>query len=400
VCVLDFSMVVSGPLCGRMLSDLGADVIKVEPPTQDHLRFVVPQVGDDGISVYYTWANAGKRAIAVDIGTPEGCDILRRLALTSDVVLENFRPDVLKRYGLDAETMRAAEPRLVYCSINGWGGSNSWSPRRAYAAMVQAEVGRVALDARLRDKPAELSPHVDADITAGLIAASGILAALYRRERTGVGDHVDVSMAEGLLYTDEWTTSELIGYDGPRVPDTWLYPVVETADGTQAIFAGNPHNRFVEIAAALSDDPIPPAGSYDEAVRIVRDLARRIPDFATLEARLEPFSFFVGEVRTVAETADTPWAREREVFTEVEPGHRVTAKPYRSSSTSIAVRGRAPRFAEHTREVLRERLGCDADALDALEAAGAIMSRDSLPADSTPRDLVEWRATRRAARGS
>jgi CoA:oxalate CoA-transferase len=395
--VLDLSMVVSGPLCARILSDLGADVIKVEPPTQDHLRFVVPQIGDDGVAVYYTWVNAGKRAITVDIRTPEGCEILRQLALSSDVVLENFRPGVLERYGLDAETLRAAEPRLVYCSINGWGASNSWSQRRAYAAMVQAEVGRVELDARLRDKPAELSPHVEGDTTAGLLAVSGLLAALYRRERTGVGDHIDVSMAEALLYTDEWTGCELIGYEGPRIPDTWLYPVVETADGTQAVFAGNPHKRFVEIAAALSDEPIEPTDNYEDSVRIVRELASRIPDFATLEARLEVFSFFVGEVRSVTELADSAWARERDVFREVEPGHHVTVKPFHSDNSAIAVRGRAPRFAEHTREVLAERLDLDDAELDALEERGAILSREKLQGDGLPHDLTEWRARRRAA---
>src|SRR5205823_35673 len=109
--------------------DLGADVIKVEPPTQDHVRFIVPYVGDDGVSVYYTWANAGKRAIAVDIREPEGRDVIRQLALGSDVVLENFRPGVLAKYGLDAATLRAADPRLVYCSVSGWGSANSWSNR-------------------------------------------------------------------------------------------------------------------------------------------------------------------------------------------------------------------------------------------------------------------------------
>ena len=394
--VLDLSMVVSGPICSRMLADLGADVIKVEPPTQDILRFTLPHVGDDDVSVYFTWANAGKRAITVDIRTPEGQDIVRRLAMTSDVVLENFRPGLLAKYGLDADTLRAAQPRLVYCSVNGWGSENSWSERRAYAAMVQAEVGRVELDARLRGKPPELSTHVDGDITPGLLAVSGIVAALFRRERTGQGDHLDVSMAEALLYTDEWTTSELIGYRGRRIPDTWLYPVVETADGRQAAFMGSPHGRLIEIAAALSDETVEPTDSYDDAVQILRDLVRRLPDFPTLEARLEPFGFLVGEIRTVSEIAGTPWAEEREVFTEVEPQHHVSTKPFRSSSSTVAVQGRAPRFGEHTREILTERLGLDAPALDALEAAGVITSREKVGDDALPHTMKDYLAGRRA----
>ena len=392
--VLDLSMVVSGPVCSRVLSDLGADVIKVEPPGQDILRFCVPHVGVDGVGVYFTWANAGKRAITVDVRNPEGADIVRRLALSSDVVLENFRPGMLARYGLDADSLRAAKPELVYCSVNGWGEGNSWSQRRAYAAMVQAEVGRVELDARLRNQPAELYTHVDGDITPGLMAVSAILAALFQRERTGVGDHVDVSMAEVLLYTDEWTTSEMIGYDGPRSPDTWLYPVVETADGRQAVFMGSPQGRLIEIAAALTDDPIQPTDSYDEAVRILRDLVHRIPDFPTLEARLEGANF-VGEIRTVAEIAASPWAHERDVFREVEPGHHVPVKPFHSAASTIAVQGRAPRFAEHTRQVLTERLGLDTDTLDTLEASGAIISREKLPPEQLlPKDMTHYSANR------
>ena len=133
------------------------------------------------------------------------------------MLLDNFRPDVLAKFGLDAETL-LVQPPLIYCSINGWGLDNSWSQRRAYAAMVQAEVGRVELDARLRNAPPEQSPHVDGDITPGLLAVSGILAALYQREHTGRGQHLDVSMAEALVYTDEWTSTELAGYDGTGSP--------------------------------------------------------------------------------------------------------------------------------------------------------------------------------------
>src|SRR4051794_16785293 len=130
--VLDLSQVVSGPICGRVLADLGADVVKVEPPGGDIIRMLRPRVGDEPVSVYFTWANAGKRSVCVDLRKPEGEDLVRRLALTSDVVLDNFRPGVLAKFGLDADTLLAAQPRLVYCSVNGYGLANSWSQRRAY----------------------------------------------------------------------------------------------------------------------------------------------------------------------------------------------------------------------------------------------------------------------------
>jgi len=379
ITVLDLSQVVSGPICGRLLADLGATVIKVEPAEGDVIRNLQPRVGDDPVSVYFTWANAGKRSVVVDIHAPDGADLVRRLADTCDVLLENFRPGVLDKFGLGPDTLLGLQPRLIYCSITGWGIANSWSQRRAYAAMVQAEVGRVELDARLRGGPLEQSPHVDGDITPGLLAVSAILGALLQRERSGRGQHLDVSMAEGLVYTDEWTSTELAGYDGPRIPDTWNYPVFTLGDGTAAAFMGDPHRRLPEIAAALTDDPVPHTESRSEALRILGDLVARVPDFAELEARLETFGFLVAEVRSVAQLAETPWAEQRGVFTEVEAGARVTTAPFRSDRSSIGVRGPAPRLGQHTREVLQERAALDDDALDLLEARGVIGTRSTGP---------------------
>jgi crotonobetainyl-CoA:carnitine CoA-transferase CaiB-like acyl-CoA transferase len=379
VTVVDFSQVVSGPICGRLLADLGAEVVKVEPFEGDIIRHLEPKVGDFRTSVYFTWANAGKRSVAVDLRDGRGADLIRRLALASDVVLENFRPGVLAKFGLDASSLLAENPGLVYCSINGWGTDNSWSNRRAYAAMVQAEMGRVELDARLRGAPPEQSPHVDGDITPGLLAVSGIVAALFRRERTGSGEHLDVSMAEALLYTDEWTTTELAGYDGPRVPDTWRYPVFAVADGTGVAFMGDPHPRFVEIAAAHTDAPIAPTVTRDESLAVISDLVAKYPDFPTLEAQLDRFGFLVAEVRTVRDVARTPWAAERRVFDEVEPGASVPARPFNVRNATVGVQGRAPHLGEHTRVVLGARLGLDDGALDALEADGVIVPESQTP---------------------
>jgi crotonobetainyl-CoA:carnitine CoA-transferase CaiB-like acyl-CoA transferase len=372
ISVLDLSQVVSGPICGRMLADLGADVVKLEPPGGDVIRFLHPKVGDDPVSVYFTWVNAGKRSVSLDLKSERGVALARELALSSDVVLENFRPGALEQFGLDHASLLGEKPSLIYCSINGWGGDNSWSQRRAYAAMVQAEVGRVELDARLRNAPPEQSPHVDGDITPGLLAVTAIVSALFHRERTGEGQHLDVSMAEALVYTDEWTSTDLAGYTGPRIPDTWNYPIFRVADGTDVAFMGDPTGRLVEIAAAISDDPVEPTHDREQAWAILRELVARVPDFPTLEARFELFGFLVSEVRTVQQLAETPWAEERGVFVEVEPGARVAGAPFHSDRVTVGVRGPAPRFAKDTRAVLAERLGLTDDELAALEADGVI----------------------------
>jgi crotonobetainyl-CoA:carnitine CoA-transferase CaiB-like acyl-CoA transferase len=131
ITVLDLSQVVSGPICGRMLADLGADVVKLEPPGGDIIRFLQPKVGADPVSVYFTWVNAGKRSVSLDLKTERGAALARELALASDVVLENFRPGSLEQYGLDHASLLAEKPSLVYCSINGWGGATAGSHRRA-----------------------------------------------------------------------------------------------------------------------------------------------------------------------------------------------------------------------------------------------------------------------------
>jgi crotonobetainyl-CoA:carnitine CoA-transferase CaiB-like acyl-CoA transferase len=370
--VLDLSQIVSGPICGRMLADLGAEVVKVEPLEGDYIRRLPPQFGDHRMSAYFSWVNAGKQSIAVDLRDERVAAMVRELAIGSDVVLENFRPGVMDKFAMGSAALRAANPRLVYCSITGWGTDNSWSQRRAYAAMVQAEAGRVELDARLRDAPPEQSTHVDGDIQPGLLAVSAICAALYQRERTGLGQHLDVAMAEALLYTDEWTSTELTGYSGPRIPDTWKYPVFTLADGTMVAFMGDPHPRLPEIAAALTDAAIGYTDSRDEALATLAGLIAQVPDFPTIEARMDTFGFLVAEVRSIADVADTPWAVEREVFREVEPGVRVTATPFRSSAGAIGVQGPAPRLGEHTRAVLAAHAGASDATLDELEQAGLI----------------------------
>jgi CoA:oxalate CoA-transferase len=368
--VLDLSQVLAGPVCGRILADLGADVIKIEAPHGDRTREVLPHV--NGQSLYYTHANAGKRGVGVDLRTEAGAALVARLAEQADVFIENFRPGVLARRGLGADGLLARNPRLVYCSISGWGQDGPWANRQAYAPLIHAEAGRIELAARLRDEPPRQELHNHGDINAAMCATHAVLAALFQVERTGHGQHLDVSLAEALVYTDEWSSTDVYGYGRERFFDIWTHPVFTLADGTDVALVGNPVRVWDQWLAALGDEPRPCPADHDAALTTLRTLVGRVPDFATLETMLDAYPMLVAEVRSVADLAVTPWAEARGLFVEVEPGTRVVAAPFRSREADVGVRGPAPRAGEHTRVVLTELLGLDEAALDALEADGAI----------------------------
>jgi CoA:oxalate CoA-transferase len=368
--VLDLSQVIAGPLCGRMLADLGADVLKIESPDGDRTREVLPLV--NGQSLYYTHANAGKRGVGIDLRTDDGAALVARLAERADVFIENFRPGVLARRGLGAEDLRARNPRLVYCSISGWGQDGPWANRKAYAPLIHAEAGRIELAARLRDAPPQQEIHVHGDINAAMSAASAVLAALFQAERTGCGQHLDVSLAEALVYTDEWSSTDVYGYGRERFFDIWTHPVFTLADGSDVAMVGNPVRMWDHWLAALGAPPRPCPIDEREALEVLRALVAEVADYPTLEAKLDAFPMFVSVVRSVAELAATPWAEHRGAFVELEPDTRVVAAPFRSREADVGVRGPAPRHGEHTREVLTELLDLDDATLDDLTKRGAI----------------------------
>ena len=380
--VLDLSRVVSGPLCGRLLADLGADVVKIEPPIGDVTRTVVPFVS--GMSPYFAQMNAGKRNVSIDLKAPGAADVVARLADRADVLVENFRPGVLARLGLGADDVRARNPRLVYCSVSGWGQRGPWRDRRAYAPLVHAQAGTIELAARMRGRAPEQEVYVHGDVYAALLAANAVLAALLERARSGVGRHLDVAMGEAMLYVNDWAAVELQRWDGDRTFDIWTHPVFRLADGSAAALVGNPTRMFASWVRALGGDEAVLADARfatrdaiadheDEALAVLAHLAARVPDFPTLEAALEAWPMFVAEVRSVAELAETAWATERGVVQEIAPGLPVPAAPWRTDGAAIGVTGPAAHRGEHNREVLVEAGFTDRD-VDALLAAGVLCS--------------------------
>ena len=385
--VLDLSRMISGPLCGRLLADLGADVVKVEPPGGDPTRRVPPLV--DGISPYYAQANAGKRNVGIDLKAPDGAAVLARLAADADVFIENFRPGVLGRYGLDARALLDANPELVYCSVTGWGQDGPWQHRRAYAPMVHSEAGTLELAARHRHRRPEHDVNQHADVYAAVMATNAVMAALLERVRTGRGQHIDLAMAQVTTYVNEWAAVNL----QPPIDDffgfdSWNHFTYRLGDGSYVALLGDPVQLFpvwAEQLGATADlladprfaTPEARAQHREELVDALDDLTSAFPDFEAVEASLDP-RMLAAQVRSVADLADTGWASQRDLLSEVAPGLPVPTAPWKTTGGHIGVRPVVARSGADNAAVLTE-AGFTDDEVAALAAAGAIYE------EATPR---------------
>lgn len=392
--VLDLTRVLAGPHCTRMLADLGADVIKVEPPAGDLTRFTAPR--RNSMPTFYAQQNTGKRSVSIDLGREEGTALTLTLAERCDVLVENFRPGVMARFGLSYEEVAAVNPRLVYASITGYGATGPWRDRRAYAPVVQAETGLTKSEGDYgRGGVYRTDRQSHADMYTSIEAGAAVLAALYQRERTGRGQWIDVAMAQVMLYANEHVHDEL--YDGELDPD-WVHsfgthdqPVVTVADGSAVAIAGHPAARgnFENYIAAierpeLADDPrFATVGSrlehLDDLVGYLRDYAATVPTAQALEQRFSQFTLAVGIVRSVREVCDSDWARERQAVVSVDDRgggtYRVPNAPWKfSDAPDVGVRG-TPRYrGEDNAAVLREVLGMSDAEIAALDDAGVLSS--------------------------
>jgi CoA:oxalate CoA-transferase len=333
--VLDLTRVVAGPCCTRVLADLGAEVVKVEPPDGDLLRAGWPRRG--GISVLFAGQNAGKRFVAVDLGRPAGVELVLRLAERSDVVVENFRPGIAARLGVGYEQVRERNPAVVYCSVSGYGQDGRAAQRRAYAPVVHAEVGLLHHKARETDRTPAPEPVSHADIAAGMAAAQGVLAALFRRERSGTGTLIDASMCEAMLAANEWTEVEVNG--GPDHARSPFRPgkaaVVQLGDEerTWVAIPGSPAMVLVHCARLwgrpelLDDERFATmearAAHLDDCDQVIAAWAATFASFETFEDTLSNGARLpVGRLLSPADTLEADWAVDRGPTSTCPPARR------------------------------------------------------------------------------
>jgi crotonobetainyl-CoA:carnitine CoA-transferase CaiB-like acyl-CoA transferase len=381
--VLDFSRVLAGPFAGRMLCDLGAEVVKVEPPDGDVTRLWGRVVG--GVPGYYHQQNAGKRNICLDLRAPGAAELVFDLVREADILIENFRPDVMPRLGLGYDVLQAVNPRLIMLSISGFGHGGPESRRPAYAPIVHAEVGLLDRTRRRTGKgPVELPLSV-ADTNASLHGLIGTLAAVILRERTGRGQHVDIAMIDATLVTDDQ-----IHYELEDSEDTMGLPNdVWTAGPGPILVSADFRHLWRRLTGNLGlVDPAGPDTPLAEKIRLRREAVEAfIGGLATwdaVEAAMAAMNIAWGQVRAGARMAEQPTVAARGSIAWIDDragGTRpIPQSPYRFSDASSEVRGPAPHRGEHNEAVLAEWLGLEPAKVAALHEAGILLRSDEAQA--------------------
>ncbi len=391
ITVLDLSHALAGPFASTMLGDYGADVIKIEPLDGEIARAWGPPFYDDE-AAYFVNLNRNKKSLALDLKHPEGKALFFRLLDRADVVLENLRVGTVAKLGIDYARVRERQPRVVYCSISGFGQDGPYRDRAALDLVVQAESGMISITGEPGGAGVRAGVSI-ADITAGMYAAFGILAALHARQQTGRGQFIDVSMLEGQL-------GILSGMIGAYLADGIVPGPLGTAYGallpyqtfrtkTRDIAIGIGSDKlwrtFCPLVglAQMMDDPryVTNARRNANRMSLVAALQEAFltRTYEEWEAVLQPAGIPMGAINTIDQVVDHAQVRARGSLVEsthpVAGSIRMTGPPVRMSDTPGTVRTPAPLLGEHTEEILRDRLGMSADEVARLKNAGIIRAQ-------------------------
>ncbi|MCB1743992.1 MAG: CoA transferase [Gammaproteobacteria bacterium] len=388
ILVVDISRVLAGPYCGQLLADMGADVIKVESPEGDENRRWVPHMAD-GESSNFMSVNRGKRGITLDLKSPDGQALLRRLVEKADVVIQSFRQGTALRLGVDYESLKAINPDVIACSVNGYGGKGPLADRAGYDLMVQAFSGIMSTTGEEGRSPVRIGVSLN-DMSTGLIAYGGILSALYARRDGAGGQHVQVSLLQSAV--------SLLGYHGvgwlqngvvprPEGTGSWHlvpYQAFECRDGRFLVGAPN-DGAFRRLCEVIGRQDL----AADPRFRTNADrLANKAVLIELLEAtfadgdrdtwvdRLDAAGVAAAPLHTVDQAMSHPQVLANDLVVDVERPDGTPLKllgmPFALSGTPGSPSGHPPRLGEHTEEVLREVLGVDEQEIARLRAAKAI----------------------------
>lgn len=382
--VLDLSRVVAGPLCAQMLADHGAQVDKVEPPGGDESRRLGPPFDESGDAAYFGALNRGKRSLALDLSRPAGRAVLERLLVGADVVIENFLPGTMEKWGLGyADVLSARYPRLIYCSVSGFGADGPLGGLPGYDAVLQAMCGLMSINGTPESGPLRIGVPI-VDYLTGCNATVGVLLALAARQRTGLGQRVEATLFDAGLallmpHASNWLYSgsapQLLGSAHPNIVP---YDSFKAGDGELflGIVSDAQFRRF--CSCVEREDLASDARFADNAARLAnRELLRaeieRIlagQSVASLCEDLMRRGIPAGPVNTVPQALTQPHAMHRRMLLE-QDGYRCVGIPVTLSDTPGRVERRPPRLAEHSEVILTE-LGYDAAGIAALRADGAL----------------------------
>jgi len=387
--VLDLTQVLSGPYCTQMLGDLGADVIRLEGPVSDVARTMPPYAVEDD-SVYFLAINRNKRSVVLDLKTLAGVQIARRLVAASDIVVENFRPGVCERLGLSPAVLRSEKPDLIWCSITGFGQDGPYRDKPAYDLIIQALSGGMSITGA-RDGVSVRAGIPIGDISAGMYASSAILAALYRRAKTGLGETIDISMldcqAAMLSYQAAFYlhSGNVPGRQGREHDSIATYGTFTAGDGVEFVLAALSDRMWERICHVIGSDDLAKDSRFLTAGDRTRHRAILIPlleqKFATRRAD-EWMSIFdregvpVGIVNTVDRVVVDPQIVHRGMITELtsDDGRkvRVVGDPMKFSESRRDEATYPPAVGEHTSEVLKSVLKMSDAEIAALASAGVV----------------------------
>lgn len=392
--VIELSHIMAGPMCGMMLADMGADVIKVEkvPDGDDSRRMVPPKVDDE--SAAFMMLNRNKRGTAINLKTEAGKNLLRKLLSTADVLIENYRPGTMERLGLGYESLREQNPGLIYCQVTGFGTTGPYAGRAGFDLIAQGVSSLMSLTGEGPGRPPVKAGFPVTDGTAGILAAMGILAAYIQRLKTGHGQRVDTSLLEAGIIHTAWpsaiyfATGVSQGPLGSGHPLSAPYQAFETADGWINIGAANQANwlRMVEVIGMpeLNDD----ARFASNAVRmqnlpaLVELLNARFKTRSTDAwlQDLEQAGVPAGPVLSIGEMLNDPHVQARDMVVEVDHQRvgktRTLGAPVKFSDTPANIRRAAPVLGQHTREIMHE-LGFTDSDIEQHAARGDVILYDA-----------------------